>query len=295
MKARKRIYVVFIILFLALNYCISVPNVSAPPPPPSRDQFIAEIFPNCTAPLQLSYTNTMITFDATFLSNKIDILFDANYTLSNQENTTTIPLILLLSLALNISEVIIKVFANSTPISHDLISVSNRNEIITPIDIQFEWFTERYPIILIKCNVTLLKNSTSVLRYHFNGSKSNPFDFKDLFYIVYHLGTSQEWIGNTTGRVELNVYGKQHHFTTTWIRLAPCHIVDIIGGKSYICEWNNTVSPLMDVGIKFYRETSPFEEMMEIIAFGFPISITITGIIIIVLIKRSERKKREIT
>ena len=85
MKVRKRFFLVFITLSFILNYILFIPNVSAPPPPPSPTQFIAEIFPNSTAPLKLSYTNILITFNNVDLSNKIDISFDANYTIYNQE------------------------------------------------------------------------------------------------------------------------------------------------------------------------------------------------------------------
>ena len=292
MRAREKIYLSFIATFLVLYAFILIPNVSAPPPPPMPDQFIAEIYPNSTTPLQLSYTNTIVNFDATDLSNKIDIHFDANYTISNQENKTTLDLILPFSLAINITEVIIEVFANNSPITYDLISFTNKDEIVTPINIQLEWFRDVYPIILIKSNVTLPKNSTTVLRYLLSGSNDNPFDLKDLVYHVYHVGTSEEWMGNTTGRVELRVYGTKYHFSMSSIRSAPSQVIDFTGGKSYICDWNNTLTPIMDVGVQFYRETSFFEEWLELFAFVFPLSITNIGVIIIILIKRSERKKR---
>lgn len=294
MMVRKRSYLVFIPLFLILNFWISTPNVSAPPPP-SPDQFIAEIFLNSTAPLQLSYTNTIITFNNADLSNKIDIGFDTNYTIYNQENTTTLTVIQPISLAVNTSEITFEVFANNTPISHDLINVSPWNENITAIDIQLAWFVEIYPITLIRSNITLLKNSTSIIRYRYSFSNHNPFEIRDIFYLVYHLGTSQEWIGDTTGRVELRVYGNQPVFGTTGTGTIQSRVVDIIGGRSFICEWNNTVNLLVDIGARFYRGASPFVEMMEIIGFAFPISMTVAGIIIIVLIRSKDRKKREIT
>lgn len=300
MKARKRNCLFLISVYLVLNCCISVPNVSAPPPP-RPDQFITEMFPNSTAPLQLSYTNTVLTFNTAVISNKVDISFDANYTIYNQENTTTLAVILPFSLAVNTSEVTIEVFANNTLISHDLISVPLWNENITVIDIQLTLeFMEIYPvtiypITLIKSNATLIKNSTSIIRYRLIWSESNPFERTDIFYMVYHIGTSQDWIGDTSGRVELRVYGRQPHFPLMYITAPPSQVVDIIGGKSWICEWNNTLSPLMDMGVLFYREASPFVEMMEKIAFGFPISIAITSIVIIGLIRSKDRKKRDIT
>lgn len=290
MKACKFMFSIIITSLLILNLPTLIPNINASIAP-APDQFIAEIFPNSTLPLQLSHTNTIISFNATDFSNKIDINFDANYTIFNPENTTTIPIILPFSLAKNVSDFMFEVHVNNTQILFDLLSISPWNENITEIDVHLAWFVERYPIILIRNNVTLLKNSTSVIRYHFRGSMSNPLDSSDLFYIVYHLGTSQEWIGNSTGRVALRVYGKQPIYGRRGFNWAPCQLVDIIGGKSYICEWNNTISPWMDIGIKFYREVSPFEKIIEMLMFNLLIFLPIAVVIIIAVIIRRKRKK----
>jgi len=289
MNACKFMFSIIITPLLILNLPTLIPNINASIAP-VPDQFIAEIFPNSTLPLQLSHTNTIISFNATDFSNKIDINFDANYTIFNPENTTSIPIILPFSLAKNVNDFIFEVHVNNTQILFDLLSVSPWNENITEIDVHLAWFIERYPIILIRNNVTLLKNSTSVIRYHFSGSMSNPLDSRDLFYIVHHLGTSQEWIGNTTGRVELRVYGKQPIYGRSGFNWAPCQLVDIIGGKSYICEWNNTKSPWMDIGIRFYREVSPFEKIIEILMFNLLIFLPIAGVIIIAVIIKKKKK-----
>ncbi len=294
MKARKRNCLFLISVYLVLNCCISVPNVSAPPPQDFPDQFITEIFPNSTASLQLSHTNTIITFNTTNISKKIDISFDANYTLTNQENTTIMPLIMIFSLAINLSEGIFEVFANNTPISHDLINISSVNEIDAAIDLQFEWDWGLYPIFIIITNVTLFRNSTSIIRYRFSGSKYNPFELMDIFYLMYIIGTSQEWIGDTTGRVELRCYGKEPRYSGGGYGFSQCQIVDIDGGKSYICEWNNTWY-FMHIGVKFYKPAPAIVGIMEVIAVSFPILLSAIGIVIIILIKRGERKKRKIT
>ncbi|MEE9379060.1 MAG: hypothetical protein V3V33_13595, partial [Candidatus Lokiarchaeia archaeon] len=141
-------------------------------------------------------------------------------------------------------------------------------------------------------------NSSLVIRYQISGSMSNPLDSRDLFYIAYYLGTSQKWIGNTTGRVELRVYGKEPVFGRMGTILAPCQLVDIIGGKSSICEWNNTKNPCMNVGIRYYREATPFEIFLNIIGWNIGtirlIYITIPIIIIGLVIIRKKRKKRKL-
>jgi len=283
MRARKYTFTIIITSFLILSFSFTTPPAAgsiAPVP----DQFIAEIFPNSTLPLQLTHTNTIISFNATDFPNKIDINFDANYTIFNPENTTSIPIILPFSLAKNVNDFMFEVHVNNTQILFDLLSISPWNENITEIDVHLAWFVERYPIILIRNNVTLLKNSTSVIRYHFSGSMSNPLDSSNLFYIVHHLGTSQEWIGNSTGRVALRVYGKQPIYGRMGVNWAPCQLVDIIGGKSYMCEWNNTKSPWMDIGVKFYRDTSLFEEIWDLIVINLVLYFAIAFIIIFLII-----------
>ena len=287
-KIHKHIVSIIIILYLLLNLPTIIPNTKASVAP-VPDQFIAEIFPNSTLPLQLSHTTTVIMFNATDFPNEIDIIFDANYTIYNSENTSTIPIILPFSFATNISDFIFEVHVNNTQIPYDLFSISPWNENITEMDVHLAWFIELHPIRLIKSNLTLLKNTTSVIRYYFSGLIRNPVGISDSFYIVYHIGTSQEWIGNTTGRVEIQAYGKQPIFGTTGSSYLHPKVEDIIGGRSFICEWNNSKSPDMDMGIQYYRETE--DEFIIIIIVNISISIAIAVIIILVIIIRKNRKK----
>ncbi|MEE9376542.1 MAG: hypothetical protein V3V33_00720 [Candidatus Lokiarchaeia archaeon] len=74
MKIHKQIFPIIFLLFLVLNFSISTSNTTASIHP-MPDQFIAEIFPNSTLPLQLSHTNTIIIFNATdFLIKLVSIL-----------------------------------------------------------------------------------------------------------------------------------------------------------------------------------------------------------------------------
>ncbi|HEC40704.1 hypothetical protein LCGC14_0578890 [marine sediment metagenome] len=300
MRVRKYKFKIIIISFLILSFSFTtlpiagsvapVPAIVSPP-----DQFIAEIFPNSTLPLQLTHSNTIISFNATDFPNKIDINFDANYTIYNSGNTSSIQVILPFSLAIDINDFIFDVYANNSQINYDIFNVSPWNENITEIDINFR-IIELYPITLIRSNITLHKNSSSIMRYRFKGSMNNLLDPRDLFYVIYSIGTSQEWIGNTTGRVTLRVYGKQpvygqsgHGFNS-----GPPQLVDIIGGKSFRCEWNNTKSPWMSVGIRFYREVSLSEEIMEIIISNLLSYLLIVGIVISAVMIRRKRKRQNI-
>ena len=146
--------------------------------------------------------------------------------------------------------------------------------------------------------MTLLKNSASVIRYHFSGLMSNPLDSRDVFFIAYFLGSSLEWIGSTTGKIELRAYGKQPVFTYSVVDKIPPQLIVIDGGQSFICEWNNTEIQILKFGVRYYRELTPFEKFLVIIAWNIGtirlIYITIPIIIIGLVIIRKTRKKRKL-
>ena len=133
-----------------------------------------------------------------------------------------------------------------------------------------------------------------------SGTLINPLDSEDLFYITYYLGTWQDWKGNTTGRFEYRVYGKEPVFATSG-HLPPNTLplyVDINGGKSFSYEWSNIRTPYMNVGVQYYRELTPFENFLFSIGWNYfyiPLMyITILIIIIGLVIIRKTRKKRKL-
>ncbi|MFW9970541.1 MAG: hypothetical protein ACFFDF_10095 [Candidatus Odinarchaeota archaeon] len=291
MKTRKRIFSIFTLFFLLLNLFSVIPRivVSIAPIP---NQFIGEIFPNSTIPLQLSHTNTIITFNATDFPNKLGIQFDVNYSIRNLENTSIISVILPFSFSSNLSMFMLDVYENNTEISYDLFKIYPWNNNITEISVYLP-VVDSNPTTLIRTNITILKNSTSVIRYHFSGSIINPLDSRSIFYFAYCLGISQNWIGNTTGGIEFRVYGKEPGFLTSGGPLYPLfpQYIDINGGKSFSYEWNNIEIFMMDVGVAYYRGISPFDTLIEFLIYFIPICIVITLSIIIFMILKKKRKK----
>jgi hypothetical protein len=299
LKASKLILSLFITIFLVQNVYINIPKVVAPIEP-LPDQFIAEIFPNCSSPLQLSHTNTLITINATGSSNTISIDFDANYTIFNPENTTKVPLVVLFSLAIDIADLVFEVHANNTQLPYDLFSTTTWDENITAVDIY--WLSGwnglptfyANPVIFVRSNVTLFKNSTSVMRYQISSPMNNFFDAKGVIYIAYYLGTSQEWIGNNTGRVELRVYGKepgyiQHEIGTNIISAGNYSYININGGKSLSFEWYNIRLPCGDIGFKYDKIPAPFEIIWEFLLY-YILPCIICAFIIIVLVVVIKRR-----
>ncbi|MFX0134647.1 MAG: hypothetical protein ACFFDN_13490 [Candidatus Hodarchaeota archaeon] len=294
MKKNKQIISIIFMVSLSLNFFAISPQVVAPPPS-LPDHLIAEFFPNSTLPLQLIHSNTIIIINATDFPNKIGIDFNANYTIYNLGNTTKITFILPLSLARNVSNFMFDVYINNSQIPYDLFNVSPWNENISVINVSF-YIIELYPITLIRSNTTLLKNSTTVIGYHFSGSIDNPLDSRDLIYLVYNLGTSQEWIGNTTGKLEFRVYGKKPIFSRMgfsdgWQFTRNCTLIDINGVESYICEWDNIEIPHGSIGLEYYKESSPFEEIWLLIILNLALYVLIGSIIAIVVLARKKRKK----
>lgn len=290
MKVSLKKFLRIFILIIILNNILTIPKVFAPPPPAPPDQFISEIFPNSTLPLKLLNSDTIITFNATDFPNKINIQFEANYTINNTGNSTNFSFILPFSLDINISQSIIEVYVNNTQIPHSLFTISTWNENLTAVDTSTLRFIERYPINFIKSNVTLIKNSSSVIGYYIKGMVFNPLDPIDPFYMIYHIGTSQEWIGNTSGRVEFRAYGKQPIFSIGGSAFSPEYEhMALNGGTVFICIWNNSQIPDGDIGVKYYGPND--DGILIIIIVNISVYIGITIIIILLIIIRKNRRK----
>ena len=304
MKARKDIYAIFISLLLILHTSFSTPYVLAPSPVALPDQFIGEVFPNCTLPLKLSHTSTFITVNATKSLKKVNISFNANYTIFNHGNIKTLTTILPFSLALNITKFTVEVYTDNTQIPYDLFTIPTWSKKLTEIDIYFlPRSVNIYPITFIRTNITLFRNSFLVIRYQFKSILENPLDSRDFFFIMYYLGTSQKWINNTTGKVELQVYGKQPIFSTVYYNINQLpdisrpHIVELTGGKSFSYEWDNINISRMSVGMRFYRELTPFEKFVDIMdldnSYTWVILISIAVFIVGTIFIMKNRKKRK--
>lgn len=285
---------------MVFNFPNFSPNVVAPPAP-KPDQFIGEIFPNSTIPLQLIHTDTLIIFNASDFSHFLGIHYDANYTIYNPGNASTLTVIVPFSLALSINDLVFEVHVDDTQIPYDLYDATPWNENKTEIDVSFlpRWI-DIYPVTLIRSKITFLQNSTSVIRYSFIGSMNIPSKPEDLFYITYHIGSSQEWEGTTSGKVELRAYGKQPVFSTSSSSTGGdftnnSSLIDINGGRSFSHEWDDIHTPLGNIGVVYYRSTPKIEIIWNFIVFQLLpfIGIAIIVIIVIVTKKRNKREFKE--
>ncbi len=295
-KKNKLISSIFIFTFFSANFIISIPKITAPPPPSLPDQFIGEILSNRTLSLNLLNSNVVIKINSTHYPFKIGINFDANYTFINRENNTNIKLAFPFSLGIEVIKSNFRVKLNKTQIDFDLYNFTVGTVNFTEIDLDFiSRFLIHNPITIIQCNLTILENKSYTIGYKFSGVINKPFKSSDEVFIVYYLNTSKTWSGNTTGRVEFRVYGKLPVFSTMSVYYHPeIQVLGISGGKTCIWEWNNRKMNMLAIGIR-YDESSysllGIWEIVGIIAINVVGYAIIISIIIIIIVRRISRKR----
>ena len=177
---------IFIIIFLLPNFIISIPKIIALPPPPIPDQFIGELLPNRTLSLNLLNSEVLMEINSNNYPDKIGINFNANYTFFNPESNSNISIALPLSLGIDVIKSNFNVKLNNTQISFELYNFTVETINNTELDLEFvSWFSIHNPITLIQCNLTNLESEIYTIRYKFIGSINNPFNSRNILYIIY--------------------------------------------------------------------------------------------------------------
>lgn len=264
---KSQISSAILIALLVLTVNIKIyPKITAPPPPPTPDRFIADIFPkNNDTNIHLLNSSALITINATEIITEIGITFNGTYTLFNPEKTTNLTIILPFSLNLDVINSSFGVFVNDTQFPFELVSTTKENLTNMGINIDFKldfWFY--YPITLITFNLTLLENTTYIVKYQFEGSIHKPLSFLDLFYMVYSSEMAKLWKGSATERVEFKVFGRIPVCGSYYMLFSEndsieflIDAIDFTGGIRYIGEWNNTQNSIIQFGIRY--DDSPYE------------------------------------
>jgi len=268
------------------------PKVTAPPPP-IPDQFIADIFPNNNnTNIHLLNASASITLNATDLINKIGVTFNGTYTLFNPQNPTNLNIILPFSLCLDVAGATFGASVNDTQVPLEIVSITEENLTSTEVNIDIiPAFAVHCPITLITSNLTLLENNTYVVKYQFEGSIPKPLSFRNLFYMVYSSDTAKLWKGNATERVELKAFGGNPVFSIAGNYEGLPQMLDIAGGKRYICEWNNTQNSTVQIGIRFYGSTLEISPgMIVIIVLNTLAYLAITSVIVIWITRRKRKR-----
>ena len=290
MKKSQFTSVILIALFvLTINIEICPKLTASIPPIP--DQFIADIFPkNNNTNIQLLNTSATITLNATYLINEIGITFNGMYTLFNPENPTNLTISLPFSLCFDVENATFGVSVNDTQVPFEIVSTAGDNLTSMGVNIDFiPAFDFHCPITLITSNLTLLENKTYVVKYQFEGSIPKPLSFRNLFYMIYSSDTAKVWKGNATERVEYKAFGGNPIFGITGNQEGLPQMLDIAGGKMYICEWNNAQNYTVQIGIRFYGSTPEFIPI-ELIVSNILGYVTITSVIILWIIWRKKKR-----
>jgi hypothetical protein len=236
--------------------------------------------------------NVTITLNATNLINEIGITFKGAYTLFNPEITTNLTISLPFSLCLDVENTTFEVFANDTQVPFEIATTTEENLTSTggKIDIM-PALDFHCPITLITSNLTLLENTTHVVKFQFEASIPKPLSYRNLFYMVYSSDTAKLWKGNATERVEYKVFGGNPIFSIGGDYESSPLLLDVTGGKWYIDEWNNTQNSTVQIGIMFYGSTNEISlGMMVSIVLNGLAYVAIASVIVIWIIRRKKNR-----
>ena len=282
---------ILIALFILSNFINSVSQVAAPPPPLYSYQLISEILANRTLSLNLLNRNVIIKINASNYPDNVQIDFNANYTIFNAESNSNLTLGLPFFLRINVSKSNFSVKLNNVPIDFVLENYTQGATNSSEFDLDFfSHFINEKPVIVIKCNITILKYESIKIEYDFNGI----VDFWDDIYFGYYLNTSKTWNGNTTGRVEFRVFGKVPSFFTSGDYHGNKQVSDIIEGISCIWEWYNLKINTLVFGIEYYSYNFyPYLTIYDIIIIIINVTayILIISAIIYFIVKKKSRKE----
>ena len=293
-NAKTPILIVLLILTNFINY---FPKIAAPPPPLYSYQLIGEVLANQSLSLNLLNSSVITEINSSNYPDKIQINFNANYTIFNAEDDSNLTLGFPFSLGININKTNFNVKLNQVPVDFVLENYSEDGINSTEFDLDFfSFFNIDNPIIVVKCNLTILKYESIKIEYDFTGTVVDPINFWDDLFLGYYLNTSKTWNGNTTGRVEFRVFGKVPSFSTSGDYNGEMTISDIFEGKSCIWEWYNLKISDLIFGIEHYNY--PFYPNLTIYDI-FIIVINITAYILIIsaivyfIVKKKSRRETE--
>jgi len=293
-KSQLRSAILIALFVFTININI-YPKVTAPPPVPRPDRFIADVFPNNNnTNIHLLNISALITINASDFYNEIKINFNGKYTVFNPENVTNLTIFLPFSLCMNLENATFGVFVNDTQVPFELFSTTQENVTSTDVNVDFIPRIVYYlpcSITLITLNLTLLENYTYIVNYQFEGWIPEPLKYYDLFYMIYSSETAKYWKGNATERVEYKVFGKIPVFGSSGLYNGSRQVLDIAGGKRFICEWDNAQEGLIEIGIRYdEREYDLYGPTIIIIVLNGLAYVAITSVIVLWIIRRKKKR-----
>ena len=295
MKKSQLSSAILIALFVITSNIGFCPKITAPPAP-VPDRFIADIFPqNNNTIIQLLNVSVNITLNALDRYNEIGISFNGKYTLFNPNNLTKITIILPFSLCLDIEHATFGVSVNDTQVPFEVVSTPKENLTSTGVNIDLILEILRFlqcSITLITTNLTLMENNTYLVKYQFEGSIPDPLKY-ETFYMIYSPETAKFWKGHATERVEYIIFGGNPQFSLFNVPVpynASWQVLDIVGGKKLICEWNNAQEWLFGIGVSFDEREYFYGPTLIIIVLNILAYVAIASVIVIWIKKRKKKR-----
>lgn len=297
MSNRNLIKSTSIMIILVINFFIFIPKTYSNPMPIPDDYFLGGIIPNDNVTLNLLDASVAFNIDSTDFLNTIGINFDGNYSIFNPHILMNVTLYAPFRFDSELINSSCDVQVNGTPISFELIEIYELEYNVTEMIMDYLSNPFWDFSTLIVCNLTLAENSTTNIRYRFNGSMLNPLYTADEFSITYDLGTAKAWQGNITEKVEFVVNGKipnSYREFSNYSLEDRCQITNINNGRVYTWEWDDENINTQLVGIIYsgrILETWPWwPPLLLLLLIGGSIA-GINVLVVYLILHRRKRKK----
>jgi hypothetical protein len=293
MSNRNLILSTSIIVMLMINFFIIIPKTYSNPMAIPADYFLGGIIPNDNITLNLLDASVVFNIDSTDFLNTIGINFDGNYSIFNPDNLINVTLYAPFRLDSDLINSSCDVQVNGTPISFELIKIYKLEYNVS--EMIMDYLSNPFLSLsnLIVCNLTLAENSTTTIRYRFNGTVQNPLYAADEFSITYDLGTAKAWQGNITEKVEFVVNGKipnSYREFSNYSLEDRCQITNINNGRVYTWEWDDEYINTQLVGIIYRGRLLQIWAWWEVLLIGGSI-VGINVLVVFLILHRRKRKK----
>ena len=293
MNNRNLIMSTSLIVILVINFFIFIPKTYSNPMPIPDNYFLGGIIPNDNITLNLLDASVVFNIDSTDFLNTIGINFDGNYSIFNPDNVMNVTLYAPFRLDSELINSSCDVQVNGTPISFKLIDIYELEYNVSNVIMGYLSSSFMFRSNLIVCNLTLAENSTTIIRYRFNGPMLNPLYTHDEFSINYDLGTAKAWQGNITEKVEFVVNGKipnSYREFSNYSLEDRCQITNINNGRVYTWEWDDENINTQLVGIIYRGRLLRTWALWVALLIGGSIA-GINVLVVILILHRRKRKK----
>jgi len=227
-------YLLMIVLIsLVLQYNLTSARAD-PVPVLDYDNELGGLMPATNVTLGMPLSNVTIDVNASNTSAFL-LNVDGEYTILNSGNTSNITIAAPFSSLISIDNSSVSITANGSNIPWAVVSNAPVN---------WNWSIYEFGSMqFFISNLSMPANSSCLLRYQFNGLMSyvvgNTVFRTEVTEIIYDIGTSRSWYGNTSETVTMNVVGIQPTSCYTGYPGTPPIISNITGGKSYTWAWND--------------------------------------------------------